>query len=220
MGARLVRELQGYPCTGLHPSEDGSLGRKSLTCSRTFGRPLTALADVRAAVAAFTSRAAEKLRRQGDQACMLTVFVQKSRFDSRVPPPYSRAAKLPLPTGPSADTRVVSRYATHLLTCLWEPGTVYHKAGVVLDGLEPPSSGQQLGLFKAAPLARTQPAPVVVGERPHLMAALDHRNQRYGRGTVRLGAAVPAGTRPPWQGQGQGQSGAFTTRLEDLLTVD
>ena len=220
VGARLVRELQGFPCAGLHPSEDGSLGRKSLTCSRTFGRSLTALSDVQAAVVAFTSRAAEKLRWQGDQAYVLTVFVQKNRFDPRVPPPYSRSATLPLPAGPSADTLVLSQYAAHLLTRLWEPGTVYHKAGVVLDGLEPPSSGQQLGLFEAPPADRAQPVPVVVGERPHLMATLDQLNQRYGRGTVRLGAAVPAGTRPPWQGQARWQSGAFTTRLEDLLTVD
>jgi DNA polymerase V len=55
------------------------------------------------------------------------------------------------------------------------------------------------------------------------MATLDKLNARFGRGTVRLGSAVPAGAagvRPPWQGQAQWQSGAFTTRLEDLLTVD
>jgi DNA polymerase V len=30
VGARLVRELQGYPCTGLHPSEDGTLNGRAL----------------------------------------------------------------------------------------------------------------------------------------------------------------------------------------------
>ncbi len=30
VGARLVRELQGYPCAGLHPSKDGTLARQSL----------------------------------------------------------------------------------------------------------------------------------------------------------------------------------------------
>lgn len=222
VGARLVRELQGYPCSGLHPSEDGTLSRKSITCSRTFGRPLSAYGDVQGAVAAFVSRAAEKLRAQEDQAYVLTVYVQKNRFDPRVPPPYSRSATLTLPNGPSADTLVLAQYAQHLLSRLWEPGTVYHKAGVVLDGLEPPSSGQQLGLFET-PAARPAPVPTVSSERPQLMATLDGLNARFGRGTVRLGSAVPAGpagVRPPWQGQAQWQSGAFTTRLEDLLTVD
>jgi DNA polymerase V len=147
VGARLVRELQGYPCAGLHPSEDGTLNRQSISCSRTFGRPLSQPADVGAAVASFLTRAAEKLRAQGDQAYVLTVYVQKNRFDPRVPPPYSRSATLTLPGGPSSDTRVLAQYATHLLTKIWESGTTYHKAGVVLDGLEPPTTGQQLGLF-------------------------------------------------------------------------
>jgi len=222
VGARLVRELQGYPCAGLHPSEDGTLARKSITCSRTFGRPLAALGDVQGAVSAFLTRAAEKLRAQGEQAYVLTVFVQKNRFDPRVPPPYSRSATLTLPSGPSADTLVLARYAQHLLSRLWEPGAVYHKAGVVLDGLEPPSTGQQLGLFEA-PGARPAPVVRVSSERPQLMATLDSLNARFGRGTVRLGSAVPpgpTGARAPWQGQAQWQSGAFTTRLADLLTVD
>lgn len=225
VGARLVRELQGYPCAGLHASEDGTLSRQSISCSHTFGRPLTAQADVLAAVTSFLSRAAEKLRRQGKQAYVLTVYVQKNRFDPRVPPPHSRSATLTLPGGPSADTLVLARYAAHLLARIWEPGTVYHKAGVVLDGLEPPSSGQQLGLF-AAPAAVVVPAaPALVTKRAELMAQVDALNARYGRGTVRLGSAVPAPavmaghTRPPWQGQAQWQSPAFTTRLEDLLKV-
>ncbi|MGI4834941.1 MAG: Y-family DNA polymerase [Janthinobacterium lividum] len=225
VGARLVRELQGYPCTGLHASEDGTLSRQSISCSRTFGRPLTAQADVLAAVTSFLSRAAEKLRRQGEQAYVLTVYVQKNRFDPRVPPPHSRSATLTLPSGPTADTLTLTRYAAHLLARLWEPGAVYHKAGVVLDGLEPPSSGQQLGLFAGPAAVVPLPASVLINKRAELMAQVDLLNVRYGRGTVRLGSAVPAPavmaghTCPPWQGQAQWQSPAFTTRLEDLLTV-
>ena len=143
--ARLVRELQGYPCAGLHPSEDGARRRRSPTYSRTFGRPLTTLADGQGAVAAFVSRAAEKLRAQGKQAYVLTVQLHQGRFDARVPPSYSRAATLSLPGGPSADSRVLAHYAGQLLAHLWEPGRRYVKAGVVLDRLEPPSTGQQLG---------------------------------------------------------------------------
>jgi DNA polymerase V len=221
VGARLVRELQGYPCSGLHPSEDGSLSRQSISCSRTFGRPLTSHADIRAAVASFLTRAAEKLRAQGDQAYVLTIYVQKNRFDPKVPPPYSRSATLTLPGGPSADTRVLAQYAAHLLTKILEPGCIYHKAGVVLDGLEPPTTGQQLGLFApAAPVAEV--AAKVSADRPQLMATLDGLNMRFGRGTVRLGSTVPTALvsgQAPWQGQAQWRSGAFTTRLEDLLTV-
>ena len=117
-----------------------------------------------------------------------------------------------------------------MLNRLWEPGTAYHKAGVVLDGLEPPGTGQQLDLFAAAP------APLVLAEkpalatkRPGLMASLDALNARFGRGTVRVATAVPAPgnspsasttNRPPWEGKAQWRSPAFTTRLEDLLLVN
>jgi DNA polymerase V len=97
----------------------------------------------------------------------------------------------------------------------------YHKAGVVLDGLEPPTTGQQLGLFApAAPVVEA--VAKVSADRPQLMTTLDGLNARFGRGTVRLGSAVPTtlvSGQAPWQGQAKWQSGAFTTRLEDLLTV-
>ena len=230
VGARLVQELQGRPCAGLHPSEDGTLSRQSLSCSRTFGRPLSAFSDVLGAVSAFLSRAAEKLRAQGDTAHVLTVYISKNRFATNVQPPFSRSATLTLPIGPTADTTVLLSYARALLNRLWEPGTVYHKAGVVLDGLEPPGVGQQLTLF-----APTPPEPENKREektaatgRPALMASLDALNSRFGKGTVRLAAAVPAAGRggvvgkahaAPWEGKAQWRSPAFTTRLEDLLIV-
>lgn len=233
VGARLVQALQGRPCTGLHASEDGTLSRQSIRCSRTFGRPLTGYADVRAAVATFLSRAAEKLRAQGDRAHVLTVYISQNRFASHVRPPYSRSATVTLPGGPTADTTVLLTYANALLGRLWEPGTAYHKAGVVLDGLEPPGTGPQLTLFGPSPTpahpANEREEKTLATRRPGLMARLDALNQRFGRGTVRLATALPApahvgpagsSRRPAWEGKAQWRSPAFTTRLEDLLRVN
>lgn len=113
VGARLVRELQGFPCHQLAPSEDGSLSRQSIACTRTFGRPLTELADIRGAVAAFASRAAEKLRHQDSVAHVLTIFLSQNRFGP-APPPHSRSAQLTLPTATSSTPDLVS-YAHALL---------------------------------------------------------------------------------------------------------
>jgi hypothetical protein len=101
-----------------------------------------------------------------------------------------------LPQSPTADTTVLLSYASSLLGRLWEPGTAYHKAGVVLDGLEPPSTGQQLSLFSTPPTA-AQPVnereeKTSRASRPSLMASLDALNQRFGLGTVRLATALPA----------------------------
>lgn len=217
VGARLVRELQGYPCSGgLAPSEDGTLRRQSISCSRTFGRPLREQAFVRGALAAFVARAAEKLRRQGDLAHVMTVFISQSRFGPAADGAggHSRSAVLTLPL-PTSDTRELTARTEQLLARLWEPGAVYTKAGVVLAGLEPPG-GQQLGLF-------AEPAPVAVadGRGARAMAALDGLNARFGRGTVQLAAALPTkgGGPAPWQGQAAWRTPAYTTRLEDLMTV-
>ncbi|UOQ83263.1 Y-family DNA polymerase (plasmid) [Hymenobacter sp. 5414T-23] len=197
VGARLVQELQGRPCAGLHPSEDGTLARQSISCSRTFGRPLSAFDDVLAAVTAFLGRAAEKLRAQGEQAHVLTVHLSKNRYSPHVPPPFSRSATVTLPTA-SADSMVLLAYARSLLRRIWEPGTAYHKAGVALDGLEPPTTGQQLNLFGAtAAVTNQNQREEMSPDRPRLMASLDALNERFGRGTVRLASAVlPPSPRP------------------------
>jgi DNA polymerase V len=64
------------------------------------------------------------------------VFLRQDRHDTRVPPPYTRSTTLTLPGGPTSDTLQLLAYARRLLERLYEPGRVYAKAGVVLDGLE------------------------------------------------------------------------------------
>lgn len=221
VGARLVRELQGYPCAGLGHGEDGSPRRQSLTCSRTFGRPLRERALVAGALASFVARAAEKLRRQGELAHVLTVFISQNRFaPGMAAAGHSRSAVLTLPV-PTSDTRELAARAGQLLERLWEEGAQYVKAGVVLAGLEPPGRGQQLGLFGAEPVVPAAGTVPAAAPGAALMAALDGLNERFGRGTVQLAAALgPAGGGlPPWQGQAAWRTPAYTTRLADLLQV-
>jgi DNA polymerase V len=209
VGARLVRELQGTPCRGLAPSEDGSLSRKSIACTRTFGEPLSEYTRVASAVAYFTSKAAEKLRRQNSAANVLTVFISKSRYGTE-PPPHTRSAVLTLPAA-TADTGELLRHARAALKRLWEPGAVYRKAGVLLDGLET-AGQQQLLLFEPNEQAE---------RRTRLMAELDKLNQRFGAGAVRFAAALPPKGEyvMPWVGQSQWQTPAYTTCWEDLLCI-
>ena len=54
--------------------------RQSMTCSRSFGETVVTLDEVKEAVALFTSRVAEKLRRERLAASVVTVFVEISRF--------------------------------------------------------------------------------------------------------------------------------------------
>ncbi|QNH62206.1 Y-family DNA polymerase [Hymenobacter sediminicola] len=209
VGARLVRELQGTPCHGLAPSEDGSLSRKSIACTRTFAQPVSAFTDVVAAVAYFASRAAEKLRRQQSAANTLTVFISKNRFGTE-PPPHTRSSVLTLPVATS-DTVELLRYTRTALKRIWEPGAVYRKAGVILDGLET-AGQQQLLLFESNEQAE---------RRAKLMSDLDRLNERFGKNTVQFAVALPANihAQVPWVGQSQWRTPAYTTCWDDLLFI-
>jgi DNA polymerase V len=74
---KTVRELQGIPCIGL---EDAPTARQQIMVSRSFGAPVTQGRDLASAVTSFASRAAEKLREQGDAAGAVTVFIGTSPF--------------------------------------------------------------------------------------------------------------------------------------------
>jgi len=58
---RIVAELNGVACLEL---DDVTPPRQQIICSRSFGMPVSLLADLEQAVIAYTSRAAEKLRGQ------------------------------------------------------------------------------------------------------------------------------------------------------------
>lgn len=91
VGARIVEELRGVSCI---PLEKCPQGRKSLTCSRSFGVLVESLAELREAVAVYMTKAAERLRRSRLAAGVVTVFINTSRFGTD--PQYSNSATFEL----------------------------------------------------------------------------------------------------------------------------
>src|SRR4029434_9630627 len=77
VGQRTVWELRGISCL---PLELCPPPKQSLMVSRSFGRPITSLTEMREAVATYTTRAAEKLRRHDVAAGVVTVFLMTNRF--------------------------------------------------------------------------------------------------------------------------------------------
>ena len=97
--ARLALELRGVGCLDLeHEIPD----RKSIMASRSFGRPVTSLPELREAVASHTARAAEKLRRQNLAVAHLMVFIETNRFKPDEAQHYAaRPVRLPVATSDS-----------------------------------------------------------------------------------------------------------------------
>jgi DNA polymerase V len=72
VGVRMIKELNGEPCIQL---KDPLEKKKVIATTRMFGKPVFDLKPLKEAIATFTSRAAEKLRRQYSAASSIDVFV-------------------------------------------------------------------------------------------------------------------------------------------------
>ena len=212
VGVRLWRELHGQPCHDFDPielaAEPGQpyADRRSVTCTRSFGQPQRDATLLGQAVATFVSQAAEKLRRHGLAAHVLTLMLGADKY-APAAGPRTHTTVVTLPTATS-DTGELLRAALGRLALLLRPGTAYHRAGVTLSGLEP--AGQaQLGLF-APPAEQLQ-------QQQQLMARLDALNARFGRGTVRYAATGLDDS--AWRGRRNLMSDPYTTDWDRLWRI-
>jgi DNA polymerase V len=192
---RLVRELQGTSCL---PLEQCPQPKQSITVSRSFGQPVTSLAHLQEAIATYTSRAAEKLRREQLLASAITIFVMGNRFQ---PHAYSNATTLTLPVATSSTPELL-HVALQGAQALYRD-CAFKKAGVILIGLVPEL---QMGLFDSQNRARDE----------KLMATLDHINQQLGVGSLKYAAA---GLNPGWRLKTTRRSPRYTTHWQELAVV-
>ena len=145
---RLVLELRGVSCLDL---ERHTPDRKSIMASRSFGRPVTTLSEMQEAVAAYTMRAAERMRRRALATAHLAVFIETNRFKPGERQHFAlKPVQLPVATNDSAK---LIRAAYAGIAALWRPGYRYKKAGVLLLDLHPAQAVQE-GLFEKRDTAR------------------------------------------------------------------
>ncbi len=200
VGLRLRDELNGI-CR--YPLEQSPPPRKSITVSRTFRREIGSLAELSAAVSAYTTTGAEKLRAQGAVAGVLTVYLLTNRF--REDYCYlSETIRLP----------VRSSYTAELIACalaglkrIYRRGRGYRKAGILLGDLGP-EDRVQASFFDTVDREKSK----------RLMRAVDAINGRLGAGGIRYGSVGFAGD-PAWRPAGRRVSGAYTTNWNQLPEV-
>ncbi len=199
-GMRTVLELRGFPCVRL---ETPPPSRRHIVRSRSFGRPVAAVGEMREAIATHAARAAEKLRTMDLAAGTVSVFIETDRFRP-ARRRYANAASRRL--GRAADeTPVFIEAALGLLGRIFREGFRYKKAGVVLADLQPRSAAG-LPLFEACEDRRAG----------RLMDAVDRINRAMGRDTVRFAAA---GFGRAWDMRRRARSPRYTTRWDELPVV-
>ncbi len=200
VGARIVEELRGVSCL---PLELCPPPKKSITVSRSFGEVTEFQSDLREAVAFFTARAAEKLRRGELVAGALTVFITTNRFGTDCLQ-YSNAATVEM-AYPTDSTQELKEQAFNLLKRIFRPNYLYKKAGVMLTALIP-----------ASPLTARMYDDEKWQRQRRLTEAVDAINRKLGRDTVRFGAAK---LKDRWRMKSERRSPRYTTKWNELVTV-
>jgi DNA polymerase V len=197
-GLKTAQELRGIPCITMQSHEDP---RQSLTVSRTFGRPVSSLQEVREALAWHSSVAGAKLRKQHMVASYIIVFARVTPHNEYKLSTISTCISLQHPTS-YTPTLITSAHEAFKSTA--EQGILYRSTGVIMGGLLPDIEEQQSVFHQQNP------------KHPQLMHALDAINTTWGRHTATFAAA---GTIRSWQPKCAKKSPNFTTRWQELMPV-
>ena len=202
VGIRLVRELKGITSEEM---EDELVNKKMIATTRMFGNPVGDIDSIKEAVATYTSRAAEKLRRQHGAARVINVFVvakgENHNVDFRG---ATHSDYVTLPTATSFTNELI-KPAVALVDKLYQKGTFYKKAGVTLSGIVPDMSIQG-NLF--------------VSENKNcerkLMDMIDNINFSQRDDVLKFAAS---GTTRDWKMRQELRSPRCTTRWDELYEV-
>ncbi|NGX39244.1 MAG: DNA polymerase IV 1 [Chlamydiae bacterium] len=193
--SKTVLELQGTSCL---PLSEAPSPAKSITRSRSFGKPVARLEALEEALSHFVATAAKKLRTQDLLAKHLTVFLTTSPF---IQTPYSNSASASLSV-PTDYTPALITKSKQALRPIFRPGYSYKKVGVIFSDL---SSKKAVQRDFFAPLF---PTPAI--------DAMDKINAKLGKSALQFAAE---GIDKPWKMKSSHTSRRFTTHWDELLTV-
>jgi len=197
---RTAMELRGIESC---EERDYDADPDSVSCSRSFGVPVTKLEDLEESIATFVAQAAIKLRKHHMLAAGCNIYAQLATSCEFV----ERTVMFPDLTAATNEMHTAIRGE---VDALWVPGARYRKSGVVFFGLESADAPRQGDLFAAAE------APRASAENRKLYSAIDALNAHYGSGKV---FAAAEGMKKPWRMKREKLSRRATTNWGELMTV-
>ncbi|XKH52346.1 Y-family DNA polymerase [Citricoccus nitrophenolicus] len=205
---RTVLELSGVPCV---PDVDEQAGPAQVIFSRSFSRPVTTGADMDDVMNLYAQRAAARLAVQGQQARTVLVTAGTSRF-SGPDGSVSRSVALPRAT---ADPIAITRAAVGAMRSVLREGVPYTRAGVMLSGLGPAGTGQEM-LTGFEDIEGSDGSDG--GPDRHLEDVLERVRGRFGGTSIGLGPGglTEQGT---WTMRREFASPQYTTRFSELPVV-
>ena len=200
-GSRTVMELKGVPCISL---ESHQKKRKNCCVSRSFGKKVTKLEELKESITRHCLNAAEKIRNDNQTAKKITIFIRTSPFqkDGNY---YANTKNIDLPIRTNDSIELVKQ-ALIALKCIYKQGYRYQKTGIILSGLK------DVNIYKKNLFS------TISGEenRKRLMKAMDYTNTKYGRNALSI---AQAGLKKRWNIKKQYSSKIDTACFELLPAV-
>ncbi len=172
LSSRTAMELRGVPCIEI---ETKQTKRKSCCVSRSFGKKVEKLRELKESVTSYCLNAAEKIRSESLVCKSITVFIRTSPFQNKGIF-YSNSKTIDFPIATNNSIEIVKN-ALAGLDLIYKDGFKYQKAGITLSGLSDSEKGNSL--FKSTKDERIK----------NLMQSIDNTNYRYGRSTISLASA-------------------------------
>ena len=201
MGVKTLKELRGEKCLDI---DANSVHKKTICTSRSFGRDISHLSELKQSVSTYAFRCSEKLRQQNSCARYISIFIHTNPFKlSQKQYQGYRCMKFDQATNDSFE---IVNAAMSLLKQIYKKDFKYKKAGVIVGGIVP-EENIQLNLFDKVKNTI---------ERKELMKAMDLINKTMGRDKVRL---LSQGFNYKWGLKQEKISSCYTTRWSELLVV-
>ncbi len=172
LSSRTAMELRGVPCIEI---ETKQAKRKSCCVSRSFGKKIEKLRELKESVTSYCLNAAEKIRSESLVCKSVTIFIRTSPFQNKGIF-YSNSKTIDFPIATNNSIEIVKNALTGL-DLIYKDGFKYQKAGIILSGLSDSEKGNSL--FKSTKDEKIK----------NLMQSIDNTNYRYGRSTISLASA-------------------------------
>ena len=200
-GSRTAMELKGVSCISLEPYQEK---RKNCCVSRSFGKKVTKLEELKESITTHCLNAAEKIRVDNQTAKKVTVFIRTSPFqkDKNY---YANTKDIDLPIRTN-DSIALIKEALIALKYIYKKGYKYQKTGIILSGLRDVDVYRK-NLFSTISSEE---------KRTRLMKVIDYTNTKYGRNALSI---AQAGLKRGWNIKRQHSSKIDTACFELLPAV-
>ena len=201
LGSRTAMELRGISCIALETNEEK---RKNCCVSRSFGKKVTELEDLKESIATHCLNAAEKIRTDNQTTKRITVFIRTSPFQKdRNYYANTKDIDLPIRTNDSIELVKESLIA---LKHIYKKGYRYQKTGVIFSKLK------NVNIYKNNLFSKISSEE----KRIKLMKAIDSTNNKYGKNMLSI---AQAGLKKGWNIRSKHSSKIDTASFGLLPTI-